>query len=370
MKDSPKAAGLIYGPELHYLDHMAPLCSLLEIPLLVTEESIYETALEFYPNLKVQYHDYLQMPSLVVKEFEVIFHCSVRAFFDEVFFFQQKLLNKKVHTIWCPHGNSDKGHQSIFMEALAEEKYALVYGPKMIHFLKEKGVLGKLSMYVEIGNFRNNFYKKHRSFYQTLLKEKIVKRLHVRKKNILYAPTWNDHEHSSSVKDMLPILVENLPENYNLIVQLHPNLKLQDPLILEKILLNYEEKSQVLFLENFPAIYPLIHFVDLYIGDASSIGYDFITCNKPMFLLNQNHRNAQNDPGLYLFRCGVEIKKEQYVDIYKIISAFLPADTSHFSQVRKEVTQYTFGKEDQCDNIKERIEKIYQTLPDKDLNFF
>ncbi len=89
-----------------------------------------------------------------------------------------------------------------------------------------------------------------------------------------------------------------------------------------------------------------------------------------MFLLNQNHRNAQHDPGLYLFKCGVEIQREQYGDIYKIISAFLPADATHFSQVRKEVNQYTFGKEDRCDKIKEDIEKIYHALPDKELNFY
>ena len=370
MTESLRTAALIYGPEGHHLDHLAPLCCLLDIPLLVTEEPIFEIAKEFYPDLKVSYLHYLSIADTIIKNYEVIIHCSVRALFDEIFFFAQKLGNKKIHTIWCPHGNSDKGHSTYYMEALAGEGLALVYGQKMIDFLKGKGVLDKLKGYAEVGNYRLTYYHMHKAFYERRVIDKVAKKLPVRKKNILYAPTWNDFEHSSSFYDAISTLIERLPESYNLIIKLHPNLRLQDPFGVDKFMQSYEDRNQILFLEDFPSIYPLLDFIDIYIGDASSIGYDILAFNKPMLLLNQNNRDCRTDPGLYLFQCGIEIRKEQYFDIYKILSAYLPSDVSYFSEVRKKVHEYTFGKEKSPEKLKEEIKALYKELPDIDLNFY
>lgn len=365
-----RAAGLIYGPEHHHLDHLAPLCCLLQIPLIVTEEPILELAKEFYPDLQVERINYHTLCDTVVKNFEVIFHCSVRVLFDEIFFFAQKFNNKKLHTIWCPHGNSDKGHATYYMEALGKEEVALVYGQKMIDFFKEKGVFDNLKAYAAVNNYRYGYYKKHKIFYDELVKNKIGRQLPVRKKKILYAPTWDDYEKSSSFYDATVALIERLPEAFNLIIKLHPNLRLQDPFGVDKFLQTYEDRSQILFIEEFPAIYPLLNCVDIYIGDASSIGYDFLTFNKPMLLLNQNNRNPQKDPGLYLFKCGIEIRKDQYHDIYKILSAYLLSDVSYFSEVRKNVYDYTFGKEKNEIDLKTEIEALYKVFPEKDLNFY
>ena len=48
-----KSAGLIYGKLAHHLDHIAPLCSLMQIPLIVTEEEIARAARQFYPGVEV-----------------------------------------------------------------------------------------------------------------------------------------------------------------------------------------------------------------------------------------------------------------------------------------------------------------------------
>ena len=42
------------GPETH-LDHLAPLCALLEIPLIVTQEMHFELTRRFYPMVEVRY---------------------------------------------------------------------------------------------------------------------------------------------------------------------------------------------------------------------------------------------------------------------------------------------------------------------------
>jgi CDP-glycerol glycerophosphotransferase (TagB/SpsB family) len=169
---------------------------------------------------------------------------------------------------------------------------------------------------------------------------------------------------------MLPILLDKLPEQYNLIVRLHPNIILQHPLKIDTIIEDCADRAEVVFAHDFPPIYPLIDLIDIYIGDASSIGYDVAYMGKPMFLLNQNGRDALKDPGMYLFRCGVEIKKEQYGDIFKIISAYLPSDTSYFHTIRKEVSTYTFTEKKNTDALKDEISKLYHLFPDSDLNFY
>src|SRR3989339_2080057 len=118
-------AGLIFGPAPHYIDHLAPLCSLLAIPLIVTEEEEKKLVQTFYPEVQVTQIDSISLPDLLVEKIDIIFLCTPRILFDEIFFFAQKLRNKKVHTIWCPHGNSDKGHISLFMEGLDKEEVAL-----------------------------------------------------------------------------------------------------------------------------------------------------------------------------------------------------------------------------------------------------
>jgi len=367
---SHRVAGLIYGPQPHYLDHLGPLCSLLGIPLCVTEQSIFTLAQEFYPSLDLRLETYLSMGTYLIENFDILFHCSVRQLFDDAFFFVQKLHNKKIHTIWCPHGNSDKGNITYFMEALQEERSALIYGEKMRDMLKTKGVLDKWHSYAITGNYRLSYYLKNQFFYKNLVTYKIERKLPANKKTILYAPTWDDFEKSSSLYDAYKYIINELPQEYNLIIKIHPNLYGQDPAKVERILGYCEGKDSILWLEDFPSIYPLLDFIDIYIGDASSIGYDFVTFNKPMVLLNQNNRIADKDPGLYLYRCGIEIRRNQYPDVYKILSAYLPTDGAHFENIRKTTTEYTFGLPLTDNELKEKIDTLYKTFPEQELNFY
>jgi teichoic acid glycerol-phosphate primase len=362
-------AGLIYGPELHHLDHLAPLCSLLQIPLIVTEEEIAAVSQKYYPWLDVICWDYLQIAQNLVQNYDIVF-CSIpRDIFDEIFFFAQKILQKKIHTIWCPHGNSDKGAQSYFMEALQKESIILAYGQKMIDFLIKKDAFKQLKSLVVIGNYRSLFYKRELNFYKRIISKEVLKKLNKDHKTVLFAPTWQDYENSSSFFDACPFLIEELPENWNLIIKIHPNLLSQGTGKAEQIIWKYEDRPNVLFLTEFPLIYPLLDISDIYIGDMSSIGYDFLTFDRPMFFLNQNKRNSKTEEGLYLYRCGVELMPEQYRDIYKIIDIHLPIDSLSFSDIRKTVYDYTFGEEKNWDDLRNAIFRACETLPDEELDF-
>jgi hypothetical protein len=213
-----KAAGLIYGPEFHHLDHLAPLCAQIGIPLILTEDDIVLQARFFYPDLEIIHWSSLEVPDRLVSTFDTIYYSTPRVLFDEIFFFAQAFQNKRIKTIWVPHGNSDKGRSSLFMEALKSEEHLLTYGPRIEAFLREKGVEGALT---RIGNYRLAYYQKHKEFYQKLLPLK-------KKPTILYAPTWQDQEKNSSFPSFWPHLL-HVPDHFSLIVKLHPNLYRQFP---------------------------------------------------------------------------------------------------------------------------------------------
>jgi teichoic acid glycerol-phosphate primase len=370
MGDTSVCAGLIYGPQLHYLDHLAPLCALMGCPLIVTEEKIAAIAKRYYPGLEVVLADYMTVPQHLVSHFDIIFYSMPRDLFDEIFFFAQKLSQKRVHTIWCPHGNSDKGNGTLYMEALKKEEAALVYGKQMIDFLKRKFVFDQLKGYAILGNFRHQFYLQHRTFYDALAEKEISRRLPKAKKTLLYAPTWQDYERSTSFFDAASPLIEKLPEEHNLIIKLHPNLYLQEEFHIEDLVEKTQDRKNILFSIDFSPIYPLLNLVDVYIGDMSSIGYDFLTFDRPMFFLNQNERNAEDDPGLYLFRCGIEIHPDQYSDIHAIIDRYFRYELRDYAQIRRDVYAYAFGHAKPLGEVKKEVLEICELFKDRDLNFF
>src|SRR5207237_1405918 len=163
----------------------------------------------------------VQVAELLVSQFEIIFCSTPRALFDEIFFFAQQFLQKRVHTIWCPHGNSDKGARIFHMEGLQQEQAALVYGKQQIDFLQEKWAWNQIKCHVILGNFRYAFFKQHEAFYIDKAREKILRKLPKAQRTFLYAPTWKDHERSCSLFDAISPLVETLPQEHNLIIKLH-----------------------------------------------------------------------------------------------------------------------------------------------------
>ena len=352
------ATGFIFGSAFHHLDHLAPFCLLLNIPLIVTEKKIEKAANYYYPQLVTFYKTAPEVAYYVTSFYQIIFSSLPQDLFDKIFFVTEQLLKKKLLNIWLPHGNSDKGHQSFFMEGLKKEKIVLVYGKKMIDFLKEKKVSSSFYATVTLGNYRLAFYKKMRSFYDQIASEEVFDRLPKGEKTLFYGPTWNDAEKSSSLNMAWPHLLKALPSNWNLIIKIHPNM-MHEFWQLEPLFEKAKKYPNVLILKKFPPIYPLLSRSDIYLGDMSSIGYDFLSFNRPLFFLNQNKRDLKKDKGVYLFRCGTSIDPKDYSSIFSIIQSSLKKDPSSLQKRRQEVYNYVFGKEKNESEIQENIENIY-----------
>lgn len=329
-----KLAALIFGDGLNHLDHLAPLCHFLHIPLIVTNRSVFTAAVTFYPDLVVYEMTPLELSSQLVQYFDAIISCLPRYLFDRIVLVSEEIYQKKLLSIWCPHGNSDKGHESSAMEGFENEKLILVYGEKMLQFIKEKNP--SLPDYLLVGNYRYHHYLKLKPFYDQWMGRNLADT-----RTLLYAPTWDDHEASSSLLTALPLLKTSAS---SLFIKLHPHTELYTPHLVEKLIGEYEDFH---FIPGYAPIYPLLERAHAYLGDMSSIGYDYLAFNRPMFFFNPRNR-IDEDQGLYLHRCGEEMPadlKNQQLDL---------------APLREEVYHFTFSEVDPT-TLKDRLRHKIET---------
>ncbi len=109
---------------------------------------------------------------------------------------------------------------------------------------------------------------------------------------LLYAPTWQDGGGKSSFPRICPLL-KTAPKEFTLLLKLHPHLYLQFPEEIAEMKAQIPEHVHV--IEDFPPIYPLLARVNLYIGDLSSIGYDFLSFKRPMLFLEPSELTQVGD---------------------------------------------------------------------------
>jgi teichoic acid glycerol-phosphate primase len=304
-------AGLIFDDSRHYIDHLAPLCALHGWPLIVCEEAVLDLARRYYPGLEVIEMNRRDLPSNIIA-------CDPPALVESAI-----PSTRSRNLLWLPHGNSDKGWKSPIFEPL-REKTALVYGQKMIDFIQSQNVFSHM---IRIGNFRLNYWLQNRSFYEKIIEKEIP--LPKARLTYLYAPTWNDAEGNGSFWETLPQLIANLLKDCNLIVKIHPNTQAQFAPEIERLIGQYAKKANLFFLTEFPPIYPLLSISDAYIGDMSSIGYDFLFWQRPMYFIKSESRSQ------FLYRCGIEIFRDQ-------IHSIFTENNEERKAIQKQVYAYTF----------------------------
>lgn len=357
---------------IHYCDHLAPICKIMGIPLLFLDPEEMDTISRFYPDLHAEYVPFQEFnPEMLITNFDVVFLSDLwdRTVFREKFAPLEKKYGKTIRHVHCPHGFSDK---SFYLRKCAQEDITLLYGQNMLDQLKDEHVFNDLHSYVITGNYRYTYYQMHQAFYENLVQEEVLSRFIQEGPIVLYAPTWVDFEQSTTFYESTGTLIDALPKDWNMIIKMHPRLEHDDPAMYYQILGKYDSKPNVIFLKEFTPVYPLLAHTDVYIGDMSSVGYDFLTFNRPMYFLNKFKRDPKKDRRLYLTRCGitVEPEPEQLSQIYQMIKANLDQDKEHnqdqkqFGKIRKEVYQYTFGEEKSFLDIKREIVQAYSS-PEK-----
>lgn len=339
-----KGIGIIPGKRSSFIDHLVPLCDLMKIPVLVTDVHV-KNAIEFYyPPLEVvlaQPDDYILDD--VLNDFEIFFYVHFSRIGNGSFFFSEYLVRKNARSVMSLHGHPDKFRDIYWIENLENEDIVLAYGPDLCNLMQDKGIKKKPLI---CGNYRLEYYKQNRSFFDSRLY------LNKEKFTLLYAPTWASFNRSiehrryyTSFFEYYTELFETIPDDFHLLVKLHPFLPL---MMYEEIAKIKESYPHVTFLDECPLIYPLLNQVDVYLGDYSSIGYDFLYFDRPLFFLNPSQKTPLQD-------CGISIYDRP---VYKTIREHLFAD---FSEQRQNLYHQVFGASKPLKQLKMEIEDAYRS---------
>lgn len=316
------------------LDHIGVFAAQHSIPLIVTREEAYIAAKKFYPQLATEYKDIGELTPDFLSQYSLIVGTD-RPWAWELSCILETLFQKKPRFVYCPHGNSDKGYSAT--DSLPQD-IVLLYGNHMYDLLKKTGELERIHAYHFIGNFRYDFYLKNQKFYDEIVDKEIFFNYPKKRKRVLYAPTWHTLETPSSFFDSCAQLVEELPPSYQMIIKLHPCLKECHPSQTYRLMGRFESHPDVLFLEDFPPIYPLLAQTDIYIGDFSSVGYDFLTFNRPMYFFNP-HAHEPSRQSRFLHQCGLTLPA---TNIFSFIEATLDQNQKELFCIRQSTYQYTF----------------------------
>lgn len=281
-----KAAAIIDPSCPHHLDHLLPICSLLNIPLLTTDASIKHIASLYPPSADIVlfFNDHELFEFLKADYTTLV--TSTKYGGKEIKNLMYNLYNHRIQTIFLPHGFSKKGFISHSMSPFFHQENAFMYSPMMENDLKKIAALSNVKMRFFVGDFRKRFYIKRQEAFDQRLQKLIPPQWDRRLPTILYAPTWSDEEDSSSIMDFYRLLVEGLHQKMNLIIRLHPFIERDHPSIAYYLQSLSEERENLWVHWNIPFVFPFFSIVDALIADNSSILYDFLSTGKPIYRLN------------------------------------------------------------------------------------
>ena len=306
------------GPSTH-IDHLAPLCDLLNIPLILTEPDHLAIAKKFYPMIQAECISLGDLTlDRIAKSFDVVIQTGSKFWGMEILPMLDLLFNKTLRVIYSPHGNSDKEN---LHQGATEKDIEFIYGPQMRRDAISKNL-------VETGNLRLFFYKKYKSHFDSLAKPFFFSE----KKSVLYAPTWKSVMTETSFFEETDAIVKQFADSFHLLVKPHPRLEENNPGKYYHLLEKYKDKVQ--FILDFPTIYPLLEKTDIYLGDYSSIGYDFLYYNRPLFFL----------------RGGGELQSAG-----KLFTGSLDDPQTELNDVREDLYEFAFGKKVFPEKIKALI---------------
>lgn len=342
LMESFNAIGILPGPRSSFLDHLVPLCHLLNSPLYCPDQWVAQLAEIFYPDLVI-------LRDAKLNAYQTFFYVEPSRMAHGSFHFDQKVYRGKARSICGLHGNSDKNCDTFWIERMVDEDIVLAYGDYMLDIFREKGIYDRLSSVIITGNYRRIFYEKHHAFFDAMAKPHLFPSSC--RKTILYAPTWSykgrHAKWNSSFFTVCSFVLDNLPDDFQIFVKLHPFYFYLYPSEVAEIKKTYEEKENIRFLDEIPLIYPFLEQTDIYLGDYSSIGYDFLFYNRPLFFLSQKEE-------AFLWRCGRRISFSEYPKLYSIIRA---DDQKELKEVRKAVYNYVFGTSKPLEELKQEIEQ-------------
>ena len=341
-----KKPGVAVSQWSNHLDHLVPICRVLDIPVIVMTPELVDVAARFYPQVKVRLESKAESDALT--DYEVVFHATriPRSMLREAG------LPPSIRFVHCPHGWSDKAW---WIKWMALEDVSLIYGPAQLRMLEEHGTARYLNRSVRSGNFRYEFYRSHQDELDDLIERELGDKLDPALDTILYAPTWNDINASSSFFAACEPLIEKLPARYQLIIKIHPLMDFLSQAKVDELIRGCATRGRVVCLRQFPQIFPLLSRAAIYIGDRSSVGYDYLAFRRPMFFFRPTGQRAgAPEP---IDRCGTTIAEDSLQNVYDIIERAVTSDQQKFVAAQEALWNDCFDPPVSESTLSARIEE-------------
>ncbi|MFV0340060.1 MAG: CDP-glycerol glycerophosphotransferase family protein [Parachlamydiaceae bacterium] len=364
MSLSPSEAplkGIVLNPigQKQFIDHLAPASVLFGIPHLFHTQEEIDLAKKYYPGIKCVLLPYEEFsPEWVISQydFSVLSDQWKRESMHEKYQLLEMKYGKKMRNLHCPHGYSDK---AFYLKDIVYEDISMVYGKRMLRMFDEWEVRHRLNPYLIVGNYRFSYYMDHREYLDRLAQEELFSKFAEEQPTLLYAPTCVDQQKTTSFFDAVDDVVKGLPAHYNMVVKLHPRLEDDNPSRFYSLIVKNEGRPNLQIVKDFPLIYPLLSRIAVYIGDMSSVGYDFLVFDRPMFFLNQLKQKFPS------YECGTVIEPDEYKNLYAILEKELPEDQKKYQEKRQFALNDTFGPMRSQQSIRQQLREILDgKIPD------
>jgi hypothetical protein len=248
--------------------------------------------------------------------------------------------------VYVPHGFSEK--RQAWARTTAFQDIAVLYGQHAFDQLAAWGVAGYLHHFVLSGNLRRTYHAMHAAAFRPALAAHGLDGPHP-ERTLIYAPTWEDAIGSSSFFRAFASFANALPAGWRLVVKLHPHLESQGASI-DRLSALYRGRD-VILVRGSPLTFPFLDLADAYVGDMSSLAYDFLAYGRPMFFTNPTAGTNADAAGSRLFACGTIVAPERYDDLYRIVDDAWDRDAERYDEARAALEAYTHAPERTLDDV-------------------
>ncbi|HEY5938779.1 MAG TPA: CDP-glycerol glycerophosphotransferase family protein [Kofleriaceae bacterium] len=277
----------------NHVDHLIPIAALVGAPLVVPDDASAAVVRQAYPPIEVVIAGDGGIARL--GDARVILH-SIRI--PRQLVIRHDTAHKRF--VCCPHGWSDKDW---WLKWMALEDVFLSYGDATTQMLQGAGTWQLVHRHVLAGDYRFRYYQRNKAAFDAAAESELAPWSLRGRQTAIYAPTWQDLESASSLGTVLEPLIRVLPDDWNLIVKLHPFTTTAVATQVRETLRRIPGRGAV--LADHPLVLPFLARADVYIGDRSSVGYDYLCFDRPIVLMRSASRAASRYD--LLAACSTEI---------------------------------------------------------------
>lgn len=170
--------------------------------------------------------------------------------------------------------------------------HKIVVGSDLFAEIFKKAFHAKDHQFLRFGYPRTDFFynkkdqeKRKRQFFKKYPELK-------KKKIILYAPTYRSNSKDNRIALDVPLLYQQLRNDYVLFIRMHPSVQLTEQI-------DKKYNDFVYDFTNKEAINNLLVVSDYLITDYSSIPFEYVILKKPMVFFPYDLHEYEKDPGIW-----------------------------------------------------------------------